>query len=467
MLDVSSEEITDGNLGRAMFVLAVPLVVQNLVRVGEAVADLFWLGRLSSAAVSGVGLAVPIYTLLTAAVFFPTFVGTQVLVSQRVGSGDDVGAQSAAVAGVVAALVVGTVVGLAGFLAVDPLVSALASVDPGATGAAVERAAVQYLRVSLLGVALLAVTDVVEAVYVGHGDSRASLYMNLVAVLGNVALDPLLIFGVGPFPRLEVYGAALATIGGSAAGLLIGIGFYLGGRQPGMFSWATAEVDLAEVRELLDVGAPTAGQQVARQAGNLLMVVVVFLTGGGAGLAAYHIGYRVSAISFTPAIGCQQAVQSVVGQNLGAANPGRANRATWLSTGAVVGLLGVVGSLQWLFPAEVTTLLVPTIDPGALELSVAYLRILAYGYPAIGAAYLLEAGFNGARRTEVGFVTTALQFYAVRLPVAAGVGLLLGAGVEAVFWAVTASNALAAVGLAGYYYREVAAGMLDRAVEAT
>ncbi|WP_255151583.1 MATE family efflux transporter [Halorarius halobius] len=466
MLDVSTGEITEGGLVRSMLLLAVPLVAQGFVRVAEQVVDLFWLGRLSADAVAGVGLAMPVWSVVVALVFFAPMVGTQVVVSQRIGSENGRGARRAAFNGVLVAGGVAVVCGAAGYVAAGPAVELLASLDPSTSGGVDLRdTATTYLRVLLLGMSLAAVSDVIENVYIAHGDSTASLYMNVITVVVNLALDPFLIFGIGPFPRLEVQGAALATVTGWTAGLALGAGIALA-RRGGLFSRAAAVVSLADARELLTVGLPTAGQQLARQVARFAVVVVVFVAGGGAGIAAYYVGARVATVAFTPAISFQQAVQSVVGQNLGAGNPARANRATWTATGLAVGALTVLGALQWLVPGTIVAVIAPELTGAAAELTVDYLTVLAYGYPAIGAAYLLEAGFNGARRTRVSFAATLLQFYAVRLPIALGGVLLLGVGVHAVFWAVTISNVVVAVGLAAYYYHSVDDGMLSRAVEA-
>src|SRR5699024_7256973 len=145
--------------------------------------------------------------------------------------------------------------------------------------------------------------------------------------------------------------------------------------------------------------------------------------------------------------------------------PNRARRATYLGAGVAVGGLAVIGALQWLFPTFIATVFAPGLGQQALDYSVTYLEILAYGYPAIRAAYLFEAGFNGARRTRTSLVATLLQFWAVRLPIAAGIGVFLGAGIGAVFWAVTISNLVAAVGLFVYYRHETTDGMLQRASE--
>lgn len=464
MFDISSEDITEGSLLRSLLLLSAPLLLQNLVQVVQQVIDLFWLGRLSSDAVAAVGLALPVVALVFALVVAAPFVGTQILVSQRVGGEDIPAARRAAFTGLWLAVVLGIVGGVLLFLGARPLTDLLTRAQPQASGA-VSRLAAAYLAVLALGLPLVAASDAIEGAFIGWGDSRAPLYVSVVTVGVNVVLDPILIFGLGPAPALGVRGAALATVAGYGAGVVLAAVLALRGRNGGMYSQAAAVVRIDELRELLDVGAPVAAQGAVRQVVRVLIVAVAFAAGGAAGLAAYAIGARVAAIAFIPAFGLQQATQSIVGQNLGFGNPERAQRATYLGVGVVAGGLAVIGVVQWLIPTLIATAFAPELTARALEFTVQYLRILAYGYPAIGVAYLFEAGFNGARRTRTSFVATLLQFWAVRLPIAAGVGVLLGVGVVAVFWAVTISNIVAAVGLALYYRYETTNGMLCRASE--
>jgi putative MATE family efflux protein len=464
MFDVSPTEITEGSLPRALVVLATPLLVQNLVQVVQQVVDLFWLGRLSSAAVAAVGLSLPIVALTFAFVITAPFVGTQVLVSQRVGGEDVPAARRAAFTGLWLVIALGIVGGVLLAVGARPLTELLTIAQPGA-GGAVTGLAVTYLAVLAVGMPIAGASDAIEATFIGWGDSRAPLYVSVATVATNLALDPVLIFGWGPAPALGVRGAALATVAGYAAGFVLAAALALRGRNGWMYSRATAVFDRTELRELLDVGAPVAGQGVVRQVVRVLVVAVAFAAGGAAGLAAYSVGARIAAIAFVPALGLQQAAQSVIGQNLGAEKPKRARRATYLGVAIAAGGLAVIGALQWLVPVSIATAFAPALTERALDFTVEYLRILAYGYPAIGAAYLFEAGFNGARRTRTSFVATLLQFWAVRLPIAAGAGVLLGVGVSAVFWAVTLSNVAAAVGLWAYYRRETTGGMLRRASE--
>lgn len=462
MLEVSSDEITDGNLLRSLVVLSLPLLAQNAVQIVQQVVDIAFLGRLSGDAVAAVGLATPLVGLLFVVVFLP-YVGAQVAVSRRVGGGDETAARRGLFNGLLLALAVCAFVGLVTVVAVRPLLEVLTAVRPTARGDLVELAA-QYVSVLALGLPAIAFADTLEnGGFVAWGDSTAALYMNLVAVAGNVVLDPLFIFGIGPFPALGVAGAALATVLGSVGGSVVGLALVARGRNGGMLSRATASVAAGDVVEIVAVGGPVAAQQSVRHLVRIPIFLLVFFAGGGAGLAAYVVGARVATVAFIPPQSLQQAAQSVIGQNLGAGNESRATRTTWLAVGIASGALAVVGVVQLFVPGVLATAFAPTLSTEGFALTVEYLMILAYGYPALGAIYTFEAGFNAAERSRVSFVSTLLQYAGVRLPIAAVGVLLLAVDVTAVFWAVTVSNVVVAVGLGLYYRWAVADGMLGRA----
>lgn len=458
MLDVSREEIVEGSLSRALLVLAAPLLAQNLVQVAQQVIDLFWLGRLGADAVAAVGLNFPLISLL-GVVAIGTQVGTQVLVSQRAGADDLAAGRRAAVNGTILGFVLGLVVGVA------TAVFAREVVGLFDTSVHVAEMAAAYLAVYALAMPVFSASDTLEGGFVGWGDTRAALYINALAVGVNALLDPVLIFGWWFVPELGVAGAALATGIGYTGGLLLGAGMALRGRGGFRIDRSVLVLETGDLREIVDIGWPNAGQFAVSQAVRVVMIAIVAAAGGAVGIAAYTIGARVASVSFVPASGLQHAAQSVVGQNLGAERPDRARRATWLGVGIAAGALIVVGAVQWFVPEALTLVFVPDATGAELELTAEYLRILAYSYWAIGAIYLLRAGFNGARRTRTSLVATLLQYWAARLPIAVVGVYVLGAGVTAVFWAVTLSNIVAAIGLAAYYRHEVRGGMYERAAE--
>jgi len=462
--------IVDGSIPRTLVGLALPLVAQNVVRVTQQVIDTFWLGRLGETAVAAVGLTIPVLGLLFALLVTP-FVGTQILVSQRVGADDDAGSRRMVVHGFVLAVAVGAVVGAGVFLGAEPVVRLVGA------GPDVAPPAALYLGTVALGLPLAGASDALEAGFVGRGDSRASLWINVATVAVNVVLDPLFIFGAGPVPGMGVRGAALATVAGYAAGLGLALALAAGSRMN--LSRRHVTLTAADFRELLAVGAPMTGRQVVSQSVRVLLVGIVALAGGAAGLAAYTVGARVASVAVLPSRGLGQAAQSMVGQNVGADRPDRARRTTRVGVAVAVGSLALLAAVQWVVPGPVARLFVPDLAGRGFALTVQYLTILAYGYPAIGAVDLLLAGFNGVSRTRTSFVAGLLKYWAVRLPVAAlalpataSVSLLgvtvapgLDWGMPAVFWAVTGSNVVAAVGVGAYYAYAVRGGLFADAAD--
>lgn len=459
MFDLANDEITEGSIPRALLVLAAPLVAQNFALVAQQVVDIFWVGRLGEEAVAAVGLVIP-YTALLMVPLVMLFVGSQIITAQRVGAGDIVGARRVPFNAIalllpVALLFIGVVVAFG-----EELVAVF---DPSATVAPL---AVTYLTAYAV-YALLpsALSDTLESGFTAWGDTRTALVINLSAIVVNLVLDPFLILGWWEFPAMGIEGAALATGIGYGVGALVALGYMT--RDTNEFSLTRESLSLQPdiFRELVEVGSPVAIQNAGRHLARLLMIGVVSLAGGAAGLAAYTIGARVATIAFVPAGGLGQASTSVIGQNLGANQPGRAEHATWFGVGVAAVGLSLLGLVQYLFPAAIAQLFVPDISGAALESTVMYLQILVFGYWALGAIYTLEAGFNGASRTDVSMWSTMVQYWAVRLPIAAGGAFVLGWGVEAAFWGVTLSNVAAAVWLGVYYWYSTHDGMLERAAE--
>jgi putative MATE family efflux protein len=456
MFDVSREDIVGGSLARTLVILAGPLVAQNFALVAQSVVDLFWVGRLGRTAVAAVGIATVVVALLTVPIkAFLT--GSQVVTSQRVGADETEAARRVPFTAAACAVAVAAVLGLGLVVGADPVAGLFT--DDGA----VRTLAANYLTAYALALVAVAASDTLESGFTGWGDTRAALYVNLTAILVNVVADPFLILGWWVFPRLELFGAALATAIGYAVGAAFALALAARGRQGFVLTREALRPRLETAREVVDVGLPIAGQSSGRQVARLGMIWIVSAVGGPAALAAYHIGSQVATVAFVPATGIAQAATSVVGQNLGAEKPSRARRATWIGvTIAAVGL-SVFGVVQWFLPAPIARVFVPDISGATLEYTVLYLQVLAYGYWALGAIYTVEAGFNGAGNTDISMYSTLAQYWAVRLPVALVGAYVLDLGAAAVFWGVTLSNVAAALWLAGHYHYSTLNGMNQRA----
>ncbi|MFC7135762.1 MATE family efflux transporter [Halobaculum litoreum] len=224
MLDVSSEEITDGPLGRALAFLSVPIVAQQLALTAQSIVDVLWLGRYSGDAVAAVGLVAPLVGLVVA-VAGGVFTGEHVLVSQRVGNDDERGASRAVFHALVAAVAVMLLL-LGVTVAVGRQLVGL--FDPGAN---VARLAGVYLVAMTGAFTVSAVSDVFEYGFIGAGDSRTPLFVNLLSIGISIGLDPVLIFGYGPIPGYGIAGAAYATAIGFGVGAVVMIAAAVWGRR--------------------------------------------------------------------------------------------------------------------------------------------------------------------------------------------------------------------------------------------
>ncbi|OYR46223.1 MATE family efflux transporter [Halorubrum sp. Eb13] len=473
MFDVDNEAITDGPVGRVLLLLAAPLVAQNLVYVANALVDTFWLGRVSEDAVAAVGLSLPIQSLLGAVVVVAA-VGTQLLVAQRAGGGDDAGARRVAVNGGLVALAVTAAVAVPVALYAEELVRFLGA-DPALAGTTAA-----YLAIIAAVLPVGAVGDTVENCFTAYGDTRAVLNVSVASVLVNLVAAPTLIFGLGPLPALGVEGAALGTVLAGVAGLVHVLAYAAGiGRDTFRLTRDALAVDAGDLREIVSVGLLLGGQRGATELVRVLVVSLVAVAGGAAGVAAYTVGARVATLAVVPALGTQQAAQSMIGQNLGADAPRRARRTATVGTGIIVGAFLALGAVQFAVAGGVVDLLAPDLTPGGRSLAVLYLRLLAVSYWALGGTYTLLAGFNGASRTRTSLAADVLKYWGIRFPIAVaavpatatfgafGVAVApgLGWGVEAVFWAVAVSNVVGFLGLGAYFAYTTRRGMFANAAD--
>lgn len=451
--DISPNEIKNGSIIRTLFLLSTPILAQNIVHIAQQVVDLFWIGQYSNDAVAAIGLASPVVSFLLMSTMSATFVGTQILVAQRVGADNVFGARSAAFSGMLLTMVLGIIVGIIMFFNVENLINLVTSTRPESIGGEISELSIQYLKIISLGVVLAGMSDVIEATFLGWGESRAALYMNVLTVVGNIGLDPIFIFGWGPIPEMGIQGAALATVFGYGFGFLLGVLLAVRGWAGGIYSSDAIRLEVKECRELLSIGLPRAVQGIANTSGKLLIVLIAFTASGSPGLVAYTVGSRVGAIASRVSSSVSQAAQSIVAQNMGADNPKRATDTITTGILFTVLILLVFGVFQLGMPKKITHILVPEINGQSLSYSILYLKLIVLTYPSQAVMALIKAGFNGAKQTKVTMVASLIQKWGFYIPLATIAGIRLGHGVSGVFWADTISVIVASVVFSMYYYK--------------
>ena len=431
--------LTEGPLLAPLVALAWPLVAIQLLQVAYNIADTFWLGRLSADAVGALSLAFPLVFLLISVGGGFTAAGA-ILVAQHTGAGGKRMAGHFAGQTLGFVLIVSVGLGALGYLATGPLLAMLPT--DAATAERVVPLAAAYMRVFFLGSPALFGFFVFTALMRGHGDARAPLRVMVLSVAVNVVLDPLLIFGWGPFPALGVEGAAVATIVSRSVAAVVGI-YVLFGTSLG------PDIRLGDllprpkpVKKILRLGVPSA---LEHSGVSLAMVAATAMvaTFPPAVLAGYGLGNRLISLVFLPAMGLSQAMNTAVGQNLGAGEPDRAGRAVRLGMILVTGVLVVVGAIAFAVPEPIVSVFLPVETPTATATighASEYLRIVAVAFVFLGLLEVALGAFRGAGRTTTALAISLFTLWVVRLPATYLLAFPLGWGPTGVWVAVALAD---------------------------
>ncbi|MFA9424942.1 MATE family efflux transporter [Natronorubrum sp. A-ect3] len=443
--------LTEGSLVRPMFKLAWPLVVIQLLQVAYNVGDTFWLGALSPDAVGAVSLAFPLLFLVIAVGAGFTTAGS-ILLAQHTGAESGKGGL---IAGQTISFIslIAIVLGIVGYFATDPMLELLPADSD--TQTAILPLAGDYLRIFFLGVPFVFGFFVFAALMRGYGNTRAPMRVMVISVVVNLVLDPLLIFGVGPLPRLEIEGAAVATV--VSRGLATVIGFYL------LYYTTTGPtIELTHLRprleyvtEITRLGVPTALEQ-SMTALALVAMTAMVVTFPPAVVAAYGLGNRLISLAFLPAMGMGQATDSIVGQNLGAGRADRAAKATWLASGVIGGIMAVAGALAILFPEPFVAVFLTAEEAGRAETlayGVTYLQFAAFAFVFMGIMQVMLGAFRGAGNTKTALVFSVLGLWIVRVPVTYYLIFVAGWGTTGIWTGVVVGDVVGALAAVAWFTR--------------
>ena len=409
------QELTSGDLAKPMLRLAWPLVVIQLLQVAYNVADTFWLGRLSTVAVGAMSIAFPLIFFIISVGGGFTAAGS-ILVAQYTGAGGS--EEAGEVAGQTIAFVGLLSIGLAiaGFFLTGPMLALLPASE--ATAAEVIPQAAAYMRVFFLGMPFLFGFFVFVSLMRGHGDTKAPMRIMFVSVLVNVVLDPFLIFGWAGFPEMGIEGAALATILSRGIATVLGM-YVLFGTDAGpavRLEHLNLEWDI--VSKITRLGVPTAMEQ---SASSLAMVIMTAMVASfpPAVVAAYGLGNRLSSLVFLPAMGMGQATNTVVGQNLGADKPERADRAVRFAGKLVFVVMLALAIIAATTPEPIVSVFLPADTPGAAETlahAADYLRIMSVMFVFMGVLQVFLGAFRGAGSTKTALAFSMVTLWVARVP---------------------------------------------------
>ncbi|GAB5533917.1 MAG: MATE family efflux transporter [Rubricoccaceae bacterium] len=439
----TDRDYTQGPIGTALLLLAVPMVLEMVMESIFAVVDVYWVASLGAPAVAAVGLTESVLSLMYA-VAMGLAMGATALVARRTGEKDPDGAARSAVQAIAVTLVASLPFALVGvFFAEDVLrlMGADAETIDIGTG---------YMTWMLGGNVIIMLLFVFNAIFRGAGDAAIAMRVLWLANGINLVLDPMLIFGWGPFPELGVTGAAIATTTGRGIAVLVQVVVLLRGSQ-----------HIRVLATHIQLRAEVMGRLVKTSAGGIAQFIVatsswVFLVRivaefGAESLAGYTIAIRIFLFTLLPAWGLANASATLVGQNLGAKQPERAERSVWKAGTVTMILLGLVSIVYVLLDRQLVGLF--TEDPAVLQAGADGLRIMSFGYVIYAWAMVLPQAFNGAGDTLTPTWINLGCFWAFQIPFAWALAFPLGLDEHGVFWAVVAAESLMAV-VAGVLFRQ-------------
>src|SRR5215204_2527526 len=423
----SHRDYTRGPIGRAILLLAIPMVLEMIMESVFAVVDIFWVSHLGTDAAATVGLTESLMTLVYA-LAIGLSIGAMAMIARRIGEQNPDGAARAAVQAIVLALIVSIVLGVVG----APLAPKLLGLM-GASPWVLEHGAA-FTRVMLAGNITVVMLFMINAIFRGAGDAAIAMRTLWLANWINIALGPCLIFGLGPFPKLGIVGAAIATNIGRGTGALFALSKLV--REGGRFNIERRHlrIEPAIIGRMIRLSATGTFQVFIGMASWIGLVRIISSFGSNA-VAGYTFGIRVILFALLPSWGMANAAATMVGQALGAKNPERAERAVWQAGFYNMIFLGLIGLLFIFFAPQIIWFY--TDDPNVAHYGVDCLRIVAYGFLFYAYGMVLGQSFNGAGDTWTPTVINLFVFWLWEIPLAYILGVQLGWGPRGVFIAMT------------------------------
>lgn len=437
------DNITSGPIARTVFSLALPVVLGMFMEVALTTINYFWVGRLGPTAQDAITSSMVVIWTIFASISIVT-VGVIALVARHVGAKDLPGAVHFIRQGMTMAVLIGVVTSVVGFL-IAPIL--LRFMD---TGPATAAQAIPYLRVFFASATLFFVCDTSYAVFRASGDTRTPMKVGVFVVVTNMVLDPFLIFGWGPFPRLGVTGGSLAT----AIALFLGVVYIMyrmisGGLGYEVGNPFTLSPLLKSIGRIARIGLPSASQHAVFTLAYWFLIRIVHTYGESAG-AAMGIGNRMESFSYLTCFGFSVAASTMVGQNLGAKQPERAERCAWGAAWSAVAITAVMSVLFITIPHLIARVF--TDHEEVRSMAADYLIILGLSQMAMAVEIVLEGSFGGAGDT-IPPMSVSIPGSLARIPLAYLLCFGLGLGLNGVWWSLTITTLGKAATLAFLFRR--------------
>ena len=421
----SNYNFTEGDMNRAIVLLAIPMILEMAMESLFGVVDVFFVSRLGPNAVATVGLTESLLTLVFG-VAIGLSMATTAFVARRIGEQDPEGAAESSVQAILLGLLLSAAVGVTGIFEAPALLHLMGSTP------AVEANA-RYTQVMLGGSAVIFLIFLINAIFRGAGDAALAMRTLWLANGINIILDPCLINGWGPFPKLGVLGAAVATTTGRGIGVLFQLWALQSGTNRISIRRAQMRINLPVMWHLLRVSSTGIAQFLIATASWVALIRIVS-SFGSAVVAGYTIAVRLLVFAILPSWGLSNAAATLVGQNLGAKKPERAEKSVYRTGFYNMIYMGLVSVAFVFFPGVLVAVF--TRDPAVSSPAIACLSIFGLAFVSYAWGMVLMQAFNGAGDTLTPTLINLLAFWACQIPLAYWLAIGLGWGPRGAFTAV-------------------------------
>ena len=428
---VPARDLTTGSIHRAIWYLAPAMALEVAILSISDLFDTYWVSRLGSAALAAVTFGIAIRWFVNS---LPMGLGTggMAVVARRVGARDRESADHAAGQTILLGLILSSLLTVAGLVVARPLLQLMGA------DAEVLPLGLTYLRITFLGSFTWVLVYVINPMIRGAGEARLAMWVLVLITTVIVISEPILVLGLGPIPQLGIAGSAGAYVLGFGCGLLMQIVILVRGRACVGLRLRHLRPDLPLMGRIIGIALPGAVQMTLRSASNIVLVGLVGSFGTFA-TAGYGLADRFLLMILFPCLGLGNTSGTLVGQNLGAGKPDRAERsAEWVSAYAVVYML-IVTTLLFLFAEPLVAFFDPT--PEVVAIGALCIRIITFSLVLDGIGIILGRSLDGAGNTVPSATVNLITLWGIQLPLAFGLSRWLGFGLAGIWLGRAVANA--------------------------
>lgn len=434
----SDRDFTAIPISKAILLLSIPMVLEMAMESIFALADIYFVSRLGAAEVAVVGITESLMALIYA-IGMGLSVGATAVVSRRIGEKRPRDASRAAVQAIIASVGISLLFSIIGIIFARDLLRFM--------GASEETIAMgyHYPMIMLGGNGVIMLLFVINAVFRSAGDAAISLRILLMANLLNIILDPLLIFGLGPFPELGLKGAAIATNTGRGIAVLYQLYLLMKGSYRVKVKLDDIRFHLQTILKVVRLSLGAIGQNLISHSSWVFLVWIIASLGESV-VAGYTIAIRIIIFVLLPAFGMSNAAATLVGQNLGAGRPDRSERAAYIVGGLNMLLLGLISLVFIAFPGKFIGFFIEGAnDPVVRQSGITCLRIVSFGMIIYALGMVMIQSINGAGDTATPIWLNVIAFWMIEIPLAYVLTHVFDAGMQGVCYSIVIAETVVAV----------------------